>query len=66
KQALSAILFLYREVLETDLPWLTDLVRPKERVKVPTVLSRVERHWERHWGQTTITRKAPPDPPFGG
>ncbi|MBP6037652.1 MAG: integron integrase, partial [Azonexus sp.] len=42
KQALSAILFLYREVLETDLPWLTDLVRPKERVKVPTVLSRVE------------------------
>ena len=26
-QALSALLFLYREVLEEDLPWLTDINR---------------------------------------
>ena len=26
-QALSALLFLYREVLDQDLPWLDDLVR---------------------------------------
>ena len=28
KQALSALLFLYRQVLEEDLPWLTDINRP--------------------------------------
>lgn len=28
-QALAAVLFLYREVLETDLPWLADVVRAK-------------------------------------
>jgi hypothetical protein len=28
-QALSALLFLYREVLEVDLPWLGEVVRAK-------------------------------------
>ena len=28
-QALSALLFLYREVLGIDLPWLTAINRPK-------------------------------------
>ncbi len=28
KQALSALLFLYRQVLAIDLPWLTELERP--------------------------------------
>ena len=28
-QALSALLFLYREVLEVELPWLDDVVRAK-------------------------------------
>lgn len=42
RQALSALLFLYREVLEIDLPWMTDIVRPKQRRKVPVVLSRAE------------------------
>lgn len=28
-QALAALLFLYRMVLETDLPWLEDVVRTK-------------------------------------
>ncbi len=39
KQALSALLFLYREVLEIDLPWMNEISRPKDRVRLPTVLS---------------------------
>lgn len=42
KQALCALLFLYREVLDTELPWMQDMVRPKSRVRVPVVLSRDE------------------------
>lgn len=42
KQALCAILFLYRDVLGQELPWMQDLGRPKSRVRVPTVLSRDE------------------------
>src|SRR5690606_5222644 len=41
-QALCALLFLYREVLGEELPWMQDLGRPKSRVRVPTVLSREE------------------------
>jgi integron integrase len=41
-QALSAILFLYKEVLEVELPWLDGVVRAKRPVRVPVVLSRVE------------------------
>lgn len=41
-QALSAILFLYKEVLGMDMPWLTDLTRAKKPVRLPTVLSREE------------------------
>ena len=41
-QALSALLFLYREVLEIDLPWLDNVVRAKQSLRVPTVLSRDE------------------------
>jgi len=40
--ALSAILFLYREVLALPLPWLNDVVRAKKPVRLPTVLSRSE------------------------
>lgn len=42
KQALCAVLFLYREVLGEQLPWMENLGRPKSRVRVPTVLSREE------------------------
>jgi integron integrase len=42
KQALCALLFLYREVLGHELPWMEKLGRPKARVRVPTVLSREE------------------------
>lgn len=39
KQALSALLFIKREVLEIDLPWMNEILRPRDRVRVPTVLS---------------------------
>ena len=42
RQALSAILFLYREVLGQKLPWLDDVVRAKQPKRLPTVLSREE------------------------
>jgi integron integrase len=41
-QALSALLFLYREVLGEDLPWLDDIVRAKRPARLPVVLSREE------------------------
>jgi len=41
-QALSALLFLYREVLGQPLPWLDELDRAKRPVRVPTVLTRDE------------------------
>ncbi len=41
-QALSAILFLYREVLGMNLPWLDGITRAKKPRKLPTVLSREE------------------------
>ncbi|MCA8947899.1 MAG: integron integrase [Planctomycetes bacterium] len=41
-QALAAVLFLYRAVLERDLPWLADLVRVARPRRLPTVLSRSE------------------------
>jgi integron integrase len=41
-QALSAVLFLYREVIGVDLPWLDDLQRPGYSRRIPTVLSRDE------------------------
>ena len=41
-QALSAILFLYRDVLEQDLPWLDDIVRSKRAARLPVVLTREE------------------------
>jgi integron integrase len=41
-QALAAILFLYREVLELDLPWLASVVRAKPSAHLPVVLTRDE------------------------
>ena len=42
KQALAAILFLYREVLSIDLPWMGEIGRPKTTKYLPVVLSREE------------------------
>jgi integron integrase len=41
-QALAAILYVYREVLGMDLPWLKEVVRAKKPRKLPLVLSRDE------------------------
>ncbi len=38
-QALSALLFLYREVLAVDLPWLDNVIRAKRPQRLPVVLS---------------------------
>lgn len=42
KQALAAVLFLYREVLGIDLPWMGEIGRPRTRQHLPVVLSREE------------------------
>ena len=42
KQALSALLFLYQKVLEQDLPWMAEIGRPKDRVRLPVVLTHDE------------------------
>lgn len=39
KQALSALLFLYRQVLEVDLPWMEEIGRPRVPARLPVVLS---------------------------
>jgi len=39
KQALCALLFLYREVLDRDLPWMQRIQRPVVRKRVPAVLT---------------------------
>ncbi len=41
-QALSALLFLYREVLGLKLAWMDDVVRAKRPQRVPTVLAQQE------------------------
>lgn len=41
-QALSALLFLYREVLRQNLPWLENIRRAKRPQRLPVVLSREE------------------------
>lgn len=41
-QALSAILFLYRDVLGDPIPWVDDVVRAKKPQRLPVVLSREE------------------------
>lgn len=41
-QALSALLFLYREVLGMDLPWLDGVQRPRTPKRIPSVLTVAE------------------------
>ena len=42
RQALSALLFLYRQVLDIQLPWMQEIGRPQARQRLPVVLSREE------------------------
>jgi integron integrase len=41
-QALSALLFLYKEVLAIELPWMDSVVRAKPQQHIPTVLTQAE------------------------
>jgi site-specific recombinase XerD len=41
-QALSALLFLYREVLSIDLPRLAGVSRPAQKRRIPSVLTKEE------------------------
>jgi integron integrase len=41
-QAKSALLFMYREVLGTELPWLDNVARAKTPARLPIVLTREE------------------------
>ena len=38
-QALNAILFMYCQVLNIDLPWLEDVTRAKKTTRLPVVLT---------------------------
>jgi integron integrase len=42
RQALSALLFLYKEVLGQELPWLQEIGRPLPRRRIPAVLTPAE------------------------
>lgn len=42
KQALAALLFLYKQVLGIELPWMQEIGRPQTPVRLPVVLSRDE------------------------
>ncbi len=39
RQALAALLFLYRQVLGQDLPWLSELERPQIKPRLPVVMT---------------------------
>jgi hypothetical protein len=38
-QALSALLFLYKEVLDMELPWMQEIGRPTPTKRIPVVLT---------------------------
>ena len=42
RQALSALLYLYKEVLAQELPWLQEIGRPTTAKRIPSVLTREE------------------------
>ncbi len=41
-QAFSALLFLCREVLNINLPWLNNIGRPQKTKRIPSVLTKDE------------------------
>lgn len=41
-QAKAAILFLYKEVLQVELPWMNEIVQAKRRQRLPVVLTESE------------------------
>src|SRR5688572_22948985 len=41
-QALAAVLFLYKQVLRVDLPWISNVTRARRPKRLPVVLTRAE------------------------
>jgi site-specific recombinase XerD len=58
-QALSALLFLYKEVLAQPLPWLDGLERAKRPARMPEAAREGRRFWlpARSWCATARARK---------
>jgi integron integrase len=56
-QALCALLYLYRQVIGVELPWMQAIGRPRQRTRVPVVLSRAE-------VARLFTAIAPEEPPL--
>ena len=76
KQALSALLFLYREVIGVDLPWMNEMARPTAPRRIPSVLTIDEvaavlptgprnnpaskHRWMRGWGGLSLNHRPTP------
>jgi site-specific recombinase XerD len=58
-QALSALLFLYKEVLKQELGWLENVERAKKPARLPVVLTR--RKCEKFFSPCTALRASWPD-----
>jgi hypothetical protein len=41
-QALAALLFLYKDVLGVELPWMQNIQRPQQAKRIPSVLTQAE------------------------
>ena len=63
-QAMSALLFLYRDVLQVELPWVDEFTAAKRPVRVPVVLTREE--VERLLGEMEGTMKLVAQLLYGG
>jgi len=59
RQALSALLFLYKEVLSQDLPWMQEIGRPVPRRRIPVVLTvgEVQRVLDAMQGETAVVAR---------
>ena len=59
RQALSALLFLYSQVLQIELPWVDDIVRAKQPQRLPCVLTpdEVARIWPMATGSRGLVLK---------
>ncbi len=58
KQALSALLFLYQKVLRLNVPWVSDIGRPRTQRRLPVVLGQEE------LGRLMLALDATPPPAY--
>jgi hypothetical protein len=62
--ALQALLFLYRQVLEIDLPWLENVTRARRSKRLPVVLTVATMIYTHVLGRGAIAVKSPLDRQF--